>query len=145
MVFLLFQIDRDRYALDIARVAEVVPLVALKRVPGATAGVAGLCDYRGTPVPVLDLASLALGRPARERLGTRIVMVRLEDTRLLGLIAENATDTMVRADSDFTPAGLAGAAWAGPVCRDARGLVQRVEPDRLLDEALRAALYGAEA
>ena len=33
MLFLLFELDRDRYALDIAQVIEVLPLVDLKQIP----------------------------------------------------------------------------------------------------------------
>ena len=39
MLFILFQIGRDRYALPASRVIEVLPLMNLKRVPGAPEGV----------------------------------------------------------------------------------------------------------
>ncbi len=67
MLFILFQLGSDRYALPAGQVAEVLPLVALKALLGAPAGVAGLIDYRGTAVPVIDLSALALGRPAALR------------------------------------------------------------------------------
>ena len=52
MLFLLFQIGQHRYALDSRRVAEVLPLVDIKEIPHAPAGVAGVFNYRGVPVPV---------------------------------------------------------------------------------------------
>ena len=59
MLFLLFQIGKDRYALEASRVVEVVPLLALKELPQAPKGVAGLFNYRGALVPAVDLSELA--------------------------------------------------------------------------------------
>src|SRR5688572_9662286 len=106
MLFLLLQLGTDRYALDARVVAEVLPLVTLKQLPRAPAGVAGVFDYRGAPVPVIDLCELTLGRPAQRRLSTRIVLTHHDtgggERRLLGLIAENATATLRRDPAEFT-------------------------------------------
>src|SRR2546421_10050690 len=77
MLFLLFQLGTDRYALEASRVVEVVPLLELKRLPQAPEGVAGIFNYRGQPVPAVDLCALTLGQPARKRLSTRIIIVNL--------------------------------------------------------------------
>ena len=62
MLFILFQIGRDRYALAASSIIEVLPLMNLKRVPCAPVGVAGVLNYRGTPVPVIDLNEMTLAR-----------------------------------------------------------------------------------
>ena len=64
MLFLVFQLGKDRYALEARRVVEVVPLLGLKKVPQAPKAVAGIFNYRGRPVPAIDLCQLALGQPA---------------------------------------------------------------------------------
>jgi chemotaxis-related protein WspB len=149
MLFLLFELGEDRYALDARRIAEVLPLVRIKRIPRAPEGVAGVIDYHGSPVPVIDLSLLALGRPARQRLSTRIVVVRYPDggDHLLGLIAERASETLRREPSDFSDSGVTSEAapYLGPVTRDGRGLVQRVEVERLLPAAVRERLFRPEA
>src|ERR1041385_1930561 len=105
MLFLLFQLGRDRYALSANSVVEVVPLLDLKRFPAAPKGVAGLFNYRGRPLPAIDLCELATGVPASERLSTRIIIVnyRHEDgaDHLLGLIAENTTEMLRKNSKDF--------------------------------------------
>ena len=63
MLFLVFQIGKDRYAIEASQVVEVLPLVNVKHVPQAVVGVAGIFDYHGAPVPLIDLAELALGMP----------------------------------------------------------------------------------
>jgi chemotaxis-related protein WspB len=147
MLFILFQLGRDHYALDAAQVAKVLPLVRLKAIPRAPAGVAGAFTYRGAPVPVLDLCQLALGRPARARLSTRLLLVHYPDgtgtRRLLGLLAEQATETLHREPGDFVAAGVQsdGAPYLGPVANDARGLIQWIEVNKLLPAAVREALF----
>ena len=151
MLFILFQLGRDRYALDAAQVVEVLPLVQVKKIPHAPAGVAGVFTYRGAPVPVLDLSQLALGRPARARLSTRVLLVHYPGAegakRLLGLIAEHATETLRRAAAEFVAPGVkAGdAPYLGPVVTDARGLIQWIAVDKLLPAPVREALFQAVA
>jgi chemotaxis-related protein WspB len=50
MLFLVFKLGTDRYAIEAAQVVEVLPLVGAKHIPGAPAGVAGILDYHGALV-----------------------------------------------------------------------------------------------
>src|SRR5215468_7034069 len=121
MLFLLFQLGNDRYALEASRVVEVVPLLELKKIPGAPRGVAGIFNYRGRPVPAVDLSELTLGQTAAERLSTRIVVIQYPDEagrfQPLGLIAEHATEIIRRDRKDFAEAGLKMGApdYLGPI------------------------------
>ena len=151
MLFLLFQLGNERYALDAGQVVAVLPRLGIKVIPHAPSAVAGLCQYRGVPVPVIDLSELALGRPSTNRLSTRIVLVQFPDTvsglHLLGLLAEGATETLRRDPEDFAATGVNvdAASWLGPVTADARGLIQRIEVQRLLPASLRALLFDEAA
>ncbi len=142
MVYLLFQIGPDRYALEGSAIAAVAPCVRLKGIPGSAVGVAGVFDYHGTAVPVVDLSAMALNRPSRASLSTRIVVVHYEGARLLGLLAEKAVDTVRFGDGDFQDPGVSGAPYLGPVATDSHGgMVQRVELARLLTPEVRAVLW----
>lgn len=148
MVYLLFEIGADRYALEAAAIAAIEPVVRLKRIPQATAGVAGVFNYHGQPVPVVDLSAMALGSPSlQEKFSTRLVVVNYpspdDSTRRLALLAEKATETARYKESDFQDPGVTadGAPYLGPVIRDARGLVQRVEIARLLAPEVKNALW----
>ena len=63
--------------------------------------------------------------------------------RLLGLIAEKATETMRREPGDFVASGVKndGAPYLGPVASDARGLIQWVKVDKLLSASVRDTLF----
>jgi chemotaxis-related protein WspB len=147
MLFFLFRMGDERYALDALQIAEVVPLVGVKQIPMAPAGVAGLIDYHGEPVPLIDLCQLALGKPARQRLGTRIILVNYPDqngsNHLLGLLAERATEVMRRDPADFVASGVGNdsAPYLGPVAADVEGMVQWITLDKLLPPSLRDRLF----
>ncbi|MBL6751289.1 MAG: chemotaxis protein CheW [Nevskia sp.] len=149
MLYLLFQLGADRYAIAAGEVVRVLPLVELRAIPHAPEGVAGIFDYGGRPVPALDLSRLLLGRPAQARMSTRIVLVRQPDAagaeHLLGLIAEHATDTVRLEPAAFAPSGVRSQAapYLGDVSTSGSRLVQRIDLQQLLPAAVRAALFAA--
>jgi chemotaxis-related protein WspB len=147
-LFLLFRIGSERYALRATEVAEVLPRVALKPIARAPQWIAGVFAYRGAVVPVIDLSALTFGQPAEARTSTRLVLVNYrpddaETAQWLGLILEQATDTLRCHPEDFQPYGLDNreAPYLGPVREDAQGLVQWVRVNDLLDESVRALLF----
>lgn len=147
MLFILFQIGRDRYALSAARIIEVLPLINLKRVPCAPDGVAGVLNYHGTPVPVIDLNEMMLAQPAARRLSTRIILVKYpleaQLPRALGLVAEHATNMIHRSIEDFIETGVESqdARYLGKVTNDPGGLIQWIEVERLLTSEVRSVLF----
>ena len=147
MLFLLFQLGKDRYAIEARRVLKVVPLMELKRIPSAPRGVAGIFNYHGRPVPAVDLSELTLGQPAPERLSTRIIVIQYPDEagrdQLLGLIAEHATEIIRRESADFIDPGLklGSAPWLGPVAMDPKGPIQWVHERLLLSDRVRDSLF----
>jgi chemotaxis-related protein WspB len=150
MLYLLFEIGADRYALPAPRIVSVEPAVRLKRIPLAVLGIAGAFNYHGQAVPVVDLCAMALGRPAHEDyFSTRVLVVNDPDKpdRLLGLLAERATETVRFHRRDFQEPGVRsdGAPYLGPVVSDRRGLIQLIETARILTPEVRAVLWKEAA
>lgn len=147
MLFVLFQLGKDRYALEASRVVEVLPRVDLKDLPCAPRGVVGLLNYRGNPVPVIDLSQMATGCPASDRLSTRVILVEWlghgGTVHRLGLIAERATETMKLEESDFVSPGVSvpEAPYLGTVSTSENGILQRVIIERLLSPAVAECLF----
>lgn len=138
MLYVVFHLDDQRYGLDTGQIVEIVPYVNLKPLPHAPAFVAGLFDYRGRTVPVIDLTALTLQRPSREMHSTRILLIRYPtaegDTRLLGLLAERVVETVKLEEADFADTGIEvpEARYLGRIARDDRGLLQAIETQDLL-------------
>lgn len=149
-LYLQFQLGEDRYALAAREVVEVLPLRRLKQIPEAPQWVAGLLAHRGQMIPVLDLSHRVLGRPALTRSSTRLVLVHFavqpgRPAAVLGLILEQASNTLRLPDEAFQASGLEAAqpAYLGPVQEHGTRLIQRIEVDGLLDAAMRALLFQA--
>lgn len=151
-LFLLFRIGNERYALRATEVAEVLPRLPLKPIARAPEWVGGVFAYRGKVVPVIDLSALTFGVPAQARTSTRLVLVNYQPdesqaAQWLGLILEQATDTLRCDPLDFKPYGLDNrqTPYLGPVREDAQGLVQWVRVNDLLDESVRVLLFPTPA
>ncbi|WP_194789329.1 chemotaxis protein CheW [Pseudomonas sp. UFMG81] len=150
-LYLQFRIAAQRFALDVREVIEVLPRRPLKPIAQAPAWVAGVLAHRGTLVPVIDVSALSFGVAAASRGSTRLVLVHYRGDPLrpqlqLGLLLEQATDTLRCRPEEFQPYGLdnAEAPYLGPVRQDAQGMLQRIRVDDLLPSAVRELLYPAE-
>lgn len=151
---LVFHIGADRYGLRLRSVVRVLPVLDLKQLPLAPDSVAGLLDFHGRPVPVIDLARMSGLAPSAPHFDTRIILVdyRVADARapdgqayLLGLLAERVLGVQDVDETALEASGVQAAPFLGAVASAAGGMVQLVEPDQLLPEALRALLFQHEA
>jgi chemotaxis-related protein WspB len=150
MLFLLIHLGSGCYALDTDQVVEILPQVNIRKMLRSPPGVAGTINYRGVLVPVIDLSELALGRPAVQRLSTRIILARCPAAdgtpklsgKLLGLIAEQATETMRCKPGDFVAPGIVNdsAPYLGPIATGPRGSVQQIELSKLMPASVGDAL-----
>ncbi|HZR19522.1 MAG TPA: chemotaxis protein CheW [Verrucomicrobiae bacterium] len=146
MLFLIFQLGGVRYAVEANRVAEVLPLLDITPLPQAPKGVAGIFNLRGRAVPALDLSELTSGKPARERLTTRIIVINhldaLGQSRPLGLIAESVTQMLRKDPGEFVSSGvkLGSASYLGPVLLEAPGPIHWLRAEHLVTEPIRQLL-----
>ena len=143
---LLFELDGQRYGLDIAQVVKVLPFVRLRRLPGVPEYVAGVFRYRDELVPVIDLCQLICGRPVSPLLSTRLILVTHPGPsgagRILGLLAERATDVLEDAARP-EPSGVAAleAPYLGGLGASGGSMIQYVNVERLLPDDVRERLF----
>lgn len=143
---LLFYVGPDRYALGCSQVVEVIPLVELRKLYHAPEYMAGLFNYRGSIVPVLDLCQLIQGSSSRSCLSTRIILVKYQQNnqneQLIGLMAERVTDTVNVPASQLKEEGihLENAAYLGKIIMDEKGTIQELRLDALLSQQAAAFL-----
>lgn len=72
---LLFRLSvRQRYAINVFKVREVIPCPKLKRLPDSHPNVVGIGNMRGKTIPVIDLSS-ALGYPPITDLDSAFVII----------------------------------------------------------------------
>ena len=142
-LFLVFYIGDERYALAATDVVEVLPRLPLKPIAQAPAWVAGVFAYRDRMIPVIDISAMTFGTEAVARTSTRLVLVNYRG-QLLGLLLEQASNTLRCDPADFQPYGLDNrdAPYLGPVRKDEAGLLQWLSVDDLLSPAVSALIFA---
>lgn len=148
MLMLLFHAGSNLYALDSSQVVEVLPMVVLRKIHHVPDYVAGVFNYRGSIVPVIDLCHLIQGTACRARFSTRIMIVNypIKDgsRRYLGLMAERVTETLNRPDINSKNAEIPvnGASYLGETFIDEKGIIQRIHWEHLVSDAEHASLLA---
>jgi chemotaxis-related protein WspB len=137
MLLLLFKLQEDAYAIDSAKVIEVIPFLLTQKIPMTPKFITGMANYRGNPVPVLDLGQLLNDQPCRQQMSTRIILTSLsvghQFRKIVGLLAENVTETVK------TPKGWqAKPSDKGPLFLDStvtrHPMVRWFQPEQMLPE-----------
>jgi chemotaxis-related protein WspB len=149
MLLLVVRVAGDAYAVEAARVVEVVPRLELRTLPHAPEALAGLFRYRGRMVPVIDLGILLGSHPSPCFLSTRIILVDkplpAEGMSKVGLIAERVSDVR-RIDDDriIAPPSILGRnPYLGSIVSTDSGLVPLIDIERVFSEPLRNVLAEA--
>jgi chemotaxis-related protein WspB len=165
MLLLTLKAGTNRYAIDVARVIELVPHVELTMIPHAPPFLSGLLGYRGKVVPVIDLGLLFHSIPSRQCLSTRIILVNdaqydhnsgttasgtgskshlpsptapARDAQLLGLIGEQVSDlTYVQPEQVVkSPVQLSQTAFLDAIVQTEEGIIQLIAVERIWETAL---------
>ncbi|MGE0450471.1 MAG: chemotaxis protein CheW [Vicinamibacterales bacterium] len=148
MTALLFEAARQRYALDVSSIIEVIPAVRLRTLTGVPACVAGVLRYRGAVVPVIDVNQVLTGQPARPSFSTRLVIVRYSAVsgteRPLGLLLERASRGVASNVGELVSTGIAttDAPYLGPLAAAGAESVQFVNPGELVPPDVRDRLFA---
>ena len=148
MLFIVFKAGNANYALEARQVIEVVPLVTLRACPNAPAYIAGLANYRGTGVPIVDLGRLVGDAPCAVYLSTRIILTPYagegDQQRVIGLLAETVTNTVEREETDFGQNNVAapGTPGLGKLAVSGTGFIQRIVVAQLMPKELEPMLFA---
>ena len=150
MLLLSFHIGSERYALTATDIVEILPLASLKQIPLAPSFVLGLLDYRGMPVPIIDLCQLTEQRNCNKVLSSRIILVNYQGANkqfhTLGITAEKVTGTINIKHKDFYNSGitLEEAPFLGAVANKDDSTIQFIEVNNLLPQKIQSMLFQNE-
>ena len=137
MLVLYFYLGDVMYAMKCDRVMEIAPTIELKEMPHAPEYFAGLFNYRGIIVPIVDLRQLIQGEVCQNRLSTRIILINYSirdgHTAILGLRAERVTETVMKSEEAFIPSSveIQNAPYLESVLMDGSSMIQYVDVERL--------------
>ena len=138
MLMLLFRIGNSRYALDTKSVVEVIPKVELTKIHGTSSIIAGLFNYQGHLVPVINLSQLLGDISQQATLSTRIILINQNQNgelpKLLGLLAEQVTETLdsTQVSSATENTLLHKNSYLDGILLQQQEMIQYLQVDRLL-------------
>lgn len=148
MAVLLFQAGGQRYALELALVERILPHLTLRPLPHLPPWLAGLLEYQGHPLPVVELCRLLGDKPCRDRMSTRLILVHYPAPPgyrpLLGLLAEEVLQVVEPPAGGFQSPGLAAPETpylGGLAATGGQAMVQRLTPEELLPPPVRQRLF----
>lgn len=101
--WLRVSVDRDRYAVELLRVQEVVRMAPIVAMRGAAIAVLGVMNLRGRIVPVYDLGLWLGAGEVQPDERARIVVVERDD-ELLGVLVSSVDDVVTLAEDGIEPA-----------------------------------------
>jgi len=104
--FLTFTLDEELYALDIAKVREVLEFGSVTRVPRSPEFMRGVINLRGNVVPVVDLR-LKFGMPKTERtINTCVIIAEVAvdgEPTVIGALADAVQEVLDLAPDMIDP------------------------------------------
>jgi purine-binding chemotaxis protein CheW len=112
--FLTFTLGREIFALDIAKVREVLELIEVTEIPRTPDHVVGVINLRGHAVPVVNMRlKLGLG-PIERSIDTCIIILEVHiegEARAMGVLVDSVREVIGMTDADIEAApsmGFAG-------------------------------------
>lgn len=141
--YLSFQLDGHIYAVPLAQVAEITPLLELNRIPHMPKSVEGLLDHRGQVVPVINLRSRMNLAQQEAGLSRNIVVLDLGGSSPVGILVDAVDAVVTAVPEQLVPASLL---LAGPEGAWVQAFILQGERIiALLDTGFITAFHGARA
>ena len=104
--FLSFKLDGHVYAVPLAQVAEITPLLELNRIPHMPKSVEGLLDHRGQVLPVINLRKRMNLGEQDSSLSRNIVVLDLGGGSPVGILVDTVDAVITAATEQLVPASL---------------------------------------
>jgi len=104
--FLTFNLDDELFAVDVAKVREVLDYTNITKIPRTPEYMRGVINLRGSVVPVIDLRlKFGLSLTERKR-NTCIIVLEVQsesDTLILGALADSVQEVFEFEDGQIEP------------------------------------------
>ncbi len=129
-----------RFALPVAAIDEVLPLVDSRAMPQAPAWLIGMVQLRGAFVPLIDCGLMVNDSPVTRTMNARIILLQVGATggaiRLALLVDAVGAVVTLNPDAEGTHPGLERVACGalGTMMLDASGEITLIEVTKLLSD-----------
>ena len=105
--YLTFKLADEVFALDVAKVREILEITSITKVPQTPAFMRGVINLRGSVVPVIDMRLKFGMSPIEQTVNTCIIVVEISmdgDTTVLGALADSVQEVVEMEPDSIEPA-----------------------------------------
>ncbi len=105
--YLTFKLADEVFALDVAKVREILEITAITKVHQTPAFMRGVINLRGSVVPVIDMRLKFGMSPIEQTVNTCIIVVEISmdgDTTVLGALADSVQEVVEMEPDSIEPA-----------------------------------------
>lgn len=109
--YLTFQLAEETFALDVAKVREILELTTVTKVPQTPEFMRGVINLRGSVVPVIDLRLKFGMTQTEQKIDTCIIVVEVrldEENIVLGALADSVQEVVELGPEQIEPAPQIG-------------------------------------
>lgn len=147
MQLLLFELEKQFFAIDSKEVIEIIPFLKLTGIPKAPLYVKGIFNYRGAAVPVIDLSRLIENFDTPNILSSRIILVNYKfknDEKILGIVSRKVVEILKVDDNliDEVQLNNEESKFLSKVIKFENRMVHIVEISNLLNENAKNLLFS---
>ncbi len=147
---LTFRLDRQVYAIPITPIIQLIEMVTIIPLPQTGNGIEGIINVRGKMAPVVSLRYYVGLEKQPWGLHTPIILIRLPEDRVVGLIVDEVLEVVTLHDApappaDFLPPGLKAAQLLRGVAYHNGQVILLLDHEHLFDVAQTQALADATA
>lgn len=127
MAMLLFYVGENRFAIDHRAIMRVVPNIILKKTELGKSFLAGIMNFSGDLIPIIDFSQLIEKRDSRPFLDTRIILLGNSE-RKVGILGEKVGEIVSLSEEDFSnfDLNLHDFPFLDKAVGDAQGIIQHI-------------------
>ncbi len=100
--FIIFRLEDERYCASVEQVQSINDILAISKIPGAPAYLAGLMNLRGEAIPIINLKS-CFGLTSNVK-SERIII----SNNGVGFLVDDASQSMSKTEEEILPPPLLG-------------------------------------
>lgn len=104
--YLTFRLARESFAVDVAKVREILDFVAITKVPQTPDFMRGVINLRGSVVPVVDMKLKFGMEPTEKTVNTCIIVLEViieNETTIVGALADSVQEVVELDPSQIEP------------------------------------------
>ena len=149
--YLTFKLDEEVFALDVAKVREILDFTTVTRVPQTPDFMRGVINLRGSVVPVMDLR-LKFGMSSTEKtVNTCVIVVEMVmegEIMILGVLADSVQEVIDLEPEQIEPAPRIGTKlnteFILGMGKHNETFMMILDIDKVFSEGEKGAIRGAE-